>query len=236
MKTMGALRPFKRFSIILFALIAFLVGCSNALQYEVAKLTDEQRTAVRQILTSEQLEKLDNWINRNATTNRGIPRGVTVQQAIKDQDGWLANKNVEEATSAQLRKQAQAELAAIQVEFASDLTVSLLTKKNQVQVDGRRFVTLEIAYSNRTDKAIQGVKGILKLRDTYGNPVIDVSLSNDRGISAMQTVIDHDADVPIDQLSEPQVNLWNTDFDKLKYTFEARSITFNDGTSMSAPK
>lgn len=233
---MGALRPFKRFSIILFALIAFLVGCSNALQYEVAKLTDEQRTAVRQILTSEQLEKLDNWINRNATTNRGIPRGVTVQQAIKDQDGWLANKNVEEATSAQLRKQAQAELAAIQVEFASDLTVSLLTKKNQVQVDGRRFVTLEIAYSNRTDKAIQGVKGILKLRDTYGNPVIDVSLSNDRGISAMQTVIDHDADVPIDQLSEPQVNLWNTDFDKLKYTFEARSITFNDGTSMSAPK
>jgi hypothetical protein len=202
----------------------------------VYTLTDEQRTAVREILTAVQLENLDGWINRNSTQSKGLPPGVTVQQALKDQDNWLANKKVEEAKSAQLRKQVLVERAAKQDELTRVLSVSLLSKKNQIHEDERRFVALEIAYCNNTDKAIEGVKGVLKLRDIYGNTVINISRSYDRRISARQTAVDHDADVSIDQSSEPQVNLWNTDYDKLKYTFEVHTVMFNDGTSISAPE
>ena len=233
---MGAMHALRHVATILFALIVSIVGCSDPLNYEASKLTIEQRATVHQILTAEQSEKLDNWIFRNSATNQGIPRGVTVQQALKDQDVWLANKKIEEEKADQLRKQSQAERAARQEELSRVLTVSVVSKKNKVQEDERRFVALDIAYESKTGIAIQRVQGIFKFSDIYGNAIIDVSRSYDRGISPMQTAIDRDVLVLIDQLNESTVNLWNTDFERLKYTFEAHTITFKDGTRMSAPE
>ena len=223
-------------SIILLPLFLCLVACSNPQNYEVAKLTNEQRTTVHQILTAEQLDKLDSWIYRNATTRQSVPRGVTVQQALRDQDVWLANKKIGDTKADQLRKQTQAERAARQEELSRVLTVSVVSKKNQVQEDERRFVALDIAYESKTGKPIQGVQGILRFSDIYGNAIIDVSRSYDHEISPKQTAIDREVCVSINQLNESEVNLWNTDFDKLRYTFEAHTITFKDGTHLSVPK
>jgi hypothetical protein len=231
----GALRPFRHISIILIAMFVFLVGCSNARNYEVATLTDKQRTKVQQILTAEQLKNLDDWINRNTMAGKGLPPRVTIEQALKEQDAWLAKQKIDEAKAEELRRSVQAERAAKQEEFARMLSVMLLSKKNKVQEDERRYVTLEIAYENKADKDIQGVKGVLKLTDIYGDPIIDINCSYYGGISAKQTAVEHDAGVSINRSMEPQVKLWNTDFEKLKSTFEVSTITFKDGTSINGP-
>jgi hypothetical protein len=233
---MGDFRAFRLLAINLFAMFVFLTGCSDPKNYEVAKLTNQRRAVMHQILTADQLKKLDDWINRNAITRKGVPPGVTVKQALLDQDDWLGKQKIKETSAHELRENLQAERSARQEMFAKVLSVSLVSKKNKVQEDDRKFVSLEIAYANKADKDIRAVNGVLKLTDIYGNTVIDIDRSIDRGIPARQTVVDHDAGVFINPLMEPQVNLWNTDFDKLKFTFEVSDITFKDGKSINGPR
>jgi hypothetical protein len=45
-------------------------------------------------------------------------------------------------------------------------------------------------------------------------------------------VVEHNAGIVIDTSMDPQVQLWGTDYDKLKFTFEIKTITFKDGTSV----
>ncbi len=234
MKTVEASDSIRRLSVILFSVFVFLVACSNALNYEVASLTDEQRKTLRQELTMDQLKKLDDWVNRNTLEGQGIPAGVTVRQALTYQAEWLSKQQMDEAKAANVRKQAQMERAMRREKFSGMLSVTLLSKKNKVQVDDQKFVTLEIAYNNKTDKDIRRVNGVLKLTDIYGNIVIDIGRSFDREIPAQQTVVDRDGGLFINLLMEPEANLWNTDFDKLKSTFETQTILFKDGTTASA--
>jgi len=222
--------------IILLTVFAVAVGCSNALNYEVASLTDQQRIRVQNALTADQLKRLDDWIERSATANKQVPRGVTVKQALIDQDNWLAKRKLEAARAEELKRRVQAERAAKQERIAKMLSVTLLSKKNKVQVDERKYVALEIAYDNRTKKDIRRVVGVLRITDIYGNTVMDISSSYGAGISAQQTTVDHDAGVFIDKSVESEVKLWNTDFDKLKFTFEADAIIFKDGTSTQDPE
>jgi hypothetical protein len=222
-------------SLIFFAVFAFLVGCSDPQNYEVAKLTSQQRTRIHQVLTADQSKKLDDWINRRTITSKSVPPGVTVEQALREQDDWLAKKNIEEAKADELRRKAQVERAAKGEKLSQMLSVTLVSKRNKVQVDERKFVALEIAYRNKTDKDIQGVKGVLKLTDIYGDAIIDIPWSYDGGISAQQAAVEHDTGAFIDKSIEPQVKLWNTDFEKIIPTFEVNAIIFKDGTSMNDP-
>ena len=232
MTSTRSLIPSGDLSIVLFAMIAFVVGCSNPLNYDVAKLTPEQRRVVQQRLTVEQSKNLDDWISRNTTAGKGIPPGVTVEQALNDQTAWLAKQSLEAAKAAELRKQMQAKHAAKQDELARMLSVTLVSKKNKVRVDEQRFVAFDIAYANKTDKDIREVRSSLKLANIYGNPIIDLNWSYDGRISAKQTVVDHDAGVDINRSSDAQVELWDTDFERLKPDFEIKTIIFKDGTSV----
>ena len=232
MKSTRSLIPSRDLSIFLFAMFVFVLGCSNPLNYEVAKLTQEKRRLVQQILTADQSKKLDDWISRNAAARKGVPPGVTVEQALSDQTAWLAKQSLEAAKAAELRKQMQSKHAARHDELARMLSVTLVSKKNKVRVDEQRFVAFEIAYANKTDKDIREVRSLLKLTNIYGDAIIDLDWSYDGRISAKQTVVDHGAGVDINRSSDAQVELWDTDFERLKPDFEIKTIIFNDGTSV----
>jgi hypothetical protein len=223
-----------RISIILIGVIAGLISCSNALDYEVGKMTDDQRKTVQQVLTADQSARLESWISRYAAAGNGLPSGVTVQQALDDQTNWIAKQAVDKAKAEQARNQLLSERSAMQRELARIATVELISKKNEILEDHRQFVSLEIAYDDKADKDIMDIKGVLKLSDSYGHAVIDIDLSYNRIIPAGHTVVDHDAGIIINQSVEPQLQLWDTDFDKLSYTFETHTILFKNGTRMSA--
>jgi hypothetical protein len=220
--------------IALFIAFTVLAGCSNPLNYEVASLTDQRRAKVQQILTASQSTRLDNWMARKSEGGMKIPPGVTVQQAIKDQDDWLAKRKIEAAKADELKKRAQAERAAEQAVLERVLSATVLSKRNGVQPDDRQVVVLGIRYDNGGDKDIRGLKGVFKFTDIYGNAIMDLSWSYNGVITAGKAAIQHDAMVPIDKLVQAQAMLWGTDFDKLKSTFEVNNIVFKDGTSITA--
>ena len=220
---------------ILLSASVLLSGCSDPKSYEVTKLTEEQRKELGQKLTADEGQKLAGWMMRNAITGKEPPVGTTVAQALKQQDEWVAKQKEEEARAAELRKKVEAERKAKQEEFAKLLSVVLVTKKNSVGEYSQRWVGLELAYENKSDKDIQGVKGVLKLTDIFGDKILNVRWSYDGGIAAKKTTVERRSGVDINQFKDSDMKLWNTDSDKLKSTFEVSTIIFKDGTKMDAP-
>lgn len=232
MKVIGRSAPFKILEMISFGLLMLTVGCSNPLNYKVSKLTSDDQAVLHAILTADQRKNLDDWIGRHTMSGKALPAGVTVDQALKDQADWLAKRQAQKTQAEELRKQKLAQQAAKQQELARLVSVALVSKTNKVLRDERKFVALELEYANKTGKDIQAVKGVMKLADIYGDPVIDIDWTYSRGISSKQTVLEPTAGVFISK-SGAQVDLWDTDFDRLKFTFEIKVITFKDGTSVS---
>jgi hypothetical protein len=231
---MGILKSFRAAALSLCAISSLLVGCSNPLSYEVATLTDEQRTEAWKMLPVDQSEKLDGWIKRNSMNGKALPHGVSVEQAISDQTAWLALREIDEARADEKRRNVEAARAAKQEAMAKMLIVSIASKKNKVQADGKQVVTLEIKYENRTDKDIRGVKGRFKVGDIYGHAISDIDWSYEGGVPANGASVEHDAVLTIDKSNESQESLWDTDFAKLQAEFAFNSIKFKDGTSVDA--
>jgi hypothetical protein len=223
-------------ALILVALCVTVAECSSPLNIQVAGMTDQKRIKIRDALTAEQLKRFDDWSQRNPMASKGVPRGVTVKQALLEEDAWLAKRSAEAARAKELKKRVQAERAAKQEELARIVSVTLLSKKNEVHVDEQHYVALEIAYDNKTDKAIRSVVGVLRLSDIYGDAIMDISRSYGGGISAKQTAVDHGAVVSINKSLDPQEKLWETDFPKIRTTFEVNTIVFQDGTTMQVPQ
>lgn len=219
---------------LLLGLLLMAAGCSNALNYKVSSLTREQKAVLHAVLTADQSAELDEWIDRHTVPGKPLPAGITVDQALKDQAKLLADQQADKARLAALATQKDAQHAAKQQELAKLISVMLVSKANEVLRDDQKFVALELQYANKTDKEIRGVQGVMKIENTYGEPVIDINWTFNRGIASKQTVVEHKAGIAVSQSSDSQIELWNTDFDKLKFTFEVKSITFKDGTSVSA--
>jgi len=225
-----------RFASILIASSVLLAACSDPKGYEVTKLTEEQRKELGQKLTADEGQKLAGWMMRNVIAGKEPPFGITVAMALKQQDEWVAKQKEEEAKAEALRKKVEAERKAKQEEFAKLLSVVLVSKKNSMGEYSQRWVRLELAYENKSDKDIQGVKGLLTLNDLFGDKILNVRWSYDAGVAAKQTTVERKSGIDINQFKDSHMKLWNTDFDKLKSSFEVSTIIFKDGTRMDAPE
>lgn len=226
----------KGFTSVLLAGSILLAGCSDPKNYEVTKLTEEQRKELGKKLTSDEGQKLAGWMMRNALGGKEPAIGTTVGKALKEQDEWIAKQKEEEAAAAELRKKIEVDRKAKQEEFKKLLSVVLVTKKNSMGEYSQRWVGMELAYENKSDKDIQGVKGILKITDIFGDKILNVKWSYDGGVQAKQTTVEKRAGIDINQFKDSDMKLWNTDFDKLKSTFEISTIIFKDGTKIDAPE
>lgn len=212
-----------------------LSACSDPRSYDATKLTDQQKKELGQKLNADEGQKLAGWMVRHAFKKEPAPLGVTVAQAIKEQDEWLAKQKEEELRAAELRKKIQAERRAKQEEFARMLSVVLVGKKNSVGEYNQRFISLELAYENKTDKDIKGVKGLLKITDIFGDKIINLNWPYDRGVAAKQTAVERGVGLKVNQFMDDHMKLWNSDIDKLKATFEVQTIIFADGTKVDSP-
>lgn len=209
-----------------------LAACSNPLDYRVSKLTRDQNADLHAVLTADQSAELDAWLQRHTTAGAALPANVTVSEALKDQEAWIATQQAKKAKAAELQKQRMKDLEAKQQQFASLVSVALLSKTNRVLPDDRKFVALDLEYANKSDKDIQAVKGRVNIVNVYGDPVIAFDWTYSRPIASKHTVVEHNATIFVSASVEPQVELWGTDYDKLKFTFEIKTITFKDGTSV----
>jgi hypothetical protein len=209
-----------------------LAGCSNPLNFRVSKLTKDQSAELHAVLTADQSTELDAWVERHTAGGATLPADVTVDKALKDQENWLAKQRAEKAAAAKVQERRMEAFAAKQQQLASLVSIALLSKTNKVLPDDRKFVAMDLQYANKTDKDIQAVQGKVNLVNIYGEPVITFDWAYNRPITSKHTVVEHNAGIVIDTSMDPQVQLWGTDYDKLKFTFEIKTITFKDGTSV----
>ena len=222
------------FMISVLAASVLLGGCTNALHYKVASLTQNQRDYAAKHLTVDQMGKLDAWIRRTAAGGKSIAPDVTVGMAIDDQADWIANELIGKARADEQQRTARAAHAAEQRALAGVLGISLSAKNNLVQPDGRHVVSVALAYDNRADKDIRAVTGILRLADVYGNPVIDLDWNYQGIIAAKHGAAQRDVPLAIDDANPSRTRLWATDFARLTAAFEIRTITFGDGSALNA--
>lgn len=221
---------------IIFIGYFLLVGCSDPKSYVVTKLTGDQSEKLAKALTPDEQKKLRGWMFRNAMGGGALPAGTTVSIALREQDEWLELRAAEEAEAAALKQKVEAERKLRREEFAKILSAVLIGKKNSTGEYGKKWVNLEIAYENKSDKDIRGVKGVLKITDIFDDKIMNITWPFDNGVPAKQTVVERGNGVDINQFMDDHIKLWSTDFDKLKSTFEVSTIIFNDGTQINAPE
>jgi hypothetical protein len=226
--------PLNLFYAALLAAIV-LTGCSDPKNYPITKLTEAQKIELGQKLTSDEGQKLAGWMLRSSLSKDPL-EGVTVAQALKQQDDWIAKEKRDAEVAAALKKKVDADRKLKQAEFANLLTVALINKKSSVGEYGKRWVGLEVAYENKGEKDILGVKGVLRITDIFGDKIMNIRWSFDQGIAAKQSFIEKGVGVNINQFMDDNMKLYLSDFDKLKSTFEVATIIFKDGTQMDAPE
>src|SRR5690349_6601734 len=73
--------------------------------YDATKLTDAQKTELGQKLSADEGQKLTAWMVRQALTTQQPAIGVTVRNAIKDQEQWMAKVKAEQELAAVRRKE-----------------------------------------------------------------------------------------------------------------------------------
>ena len=225
---------------------ALLLACSDPRDYDATKLTGEQKKELGQKLTADEGQKLTAWMVRQTLTSQQPAIGVSVRNAIKDQEQWMAKVKVEEELAAvkrkeeeakaeALRQKVDAERRAAQEQFAKTVSVVLAGKRNHEGEYGKKFVALHVAYENKTDKDIQGVKGVLHINDIFGDKILNVRWSYDRGVPAHKRTVETNSGLDLNRFNDSHMKLWNTDLDKIKSNFEVQTIIFKDGTRLDAP-
>jgi hypothetical protein len=232
------LRTTRTVSVILMTVSCLLAGCRDVRDVELAKITEEQRTSLDKKLNGEETRLLIGYTMRQGLSQafggKGAPEGVTVRQAINSQRDFLEKQKQEEAKAEELKKKVDAERKAKQEEFARLLSAALVTKRNVDAEYGQMFVTVEIAFENKTDRDMQGVKGVLKIADIFGDTINNVRFSYDQGVPAGKTST-YKGQIEINKFMDRDMKLWNTDFDKLKTSFEISTIIYKDGTKVESP-
>lgn len=222
------------FIVLVLALLSS--GCSNPMNYEVKKLTEEQKAEIGQKLTADEGRKLAQWQVRNAIGSKEIPDGFTVAQAVKDQEAWEAQRKEEEAKAEELAKRVEAERKAKQEEFAKLLSVAVVAKRNHVGEYQRRMVLLDVAFENKSSKDIAGVKSVLNIADMFGDKIINITWSFDGGVAAGQTFVERGSGLEVNQFMDNHMKLWNSELEKLKIQIDTQTIIFKDGTTIEAPQ
>jgi hypothetical protein len=229
----------KRVGLILIAVSCLLMGCRDVRDLELSKITEDQKASLDKKLNGEETRLLMGYMMRTGMSQafggKAAPEGITVRQAIKDQREFLEKEKQEEAKAEELKKKVEAERKAKQEEFARLLSAVLVSKKNVDSEYGQKYVAAEMAFENKSDKDIQGIKGTLKIADIFGDTINNVSFSYDRGVPAGKTST-YKGTIDINRFMNKDMKLWSTDLDKLKATFEISTIIYKDGTKVEAPQ
>jgi hypothetical protein len=223
---------------VLIVAACLLMGCRDVRDTQLSTMTEEQKASLNKKLNGEEATLLLGFMMRQSMGEAfGIKvgkEGITVRQAIQEQREFLEKQKQEEAKAEELKKKVEAESKAKQEEFARLLSVALVAKRNVTGEYGQMFVKVDIAFENKTPKDMQGVKGVLKIADIFGDKINNVGFSYDQGVPAGKTATYH-GQIEINRFSDTDMKLWNTDSDKLKTAFEVSTIIYKDGTKDEAP-
>lgn len=113
------------------------------------------------------------------------------------------------------------------------VTDKSVTPKNISKWIFSNYVNFTFDITNNSDKPIKGVEGVLTVKDLFGKEIIQA------GCDFTGHIIDVGSTVTIDELSfecnefmDEHMELYNTDFSDLQFSYEVSSIIYTDGSTV----
>ena len=207
----------------------------------IEKLTEEERGLVAGYIMRHTLAaKLGDLFGK--APGPGIPEGMTIGKAIEEQRGFAAKAATEAVEQKALKEKLAAERAAAMKPMQEAITVTLVSKKIKPEYGASGMLLDEhmvvvFGYKNNTAKDISGVKGMITVKDMFGDELSAFAVSNDTTIKAGESItwtggrsvkysLGHNKDRKLAELDD----------DKYKVLWEPKMVVFKDGTKLTAPE
>jgi len=225
-----------------------MISCSDPKKVEIpndieAWESDKDFKAAVEKLNDEEKELFVAYTIRmkfgEAFGGEGIKKGLTIGEAIKLQQEWEKEQAKEDAR----RKQLAAELQKTELEILKQmneaLTVTLLSLKFKKANPGARiysdYFSIKIGFRNNADKDILGAKGVVVLKDIFGDTIKRIGLSNDDGVKANSSKT-WSGTLDYNRFRDEDNKLRTTEFSKIKFEWEPDVYIFTDGSKLEMPK
>ncbi len=198
---------------------------SNSIKTKIYTGTETTQEVNNSKLTDEEKQLYKKAVARG---NSSLLDGKTIETIIIEEKERQAEEQ-RQLEEKRAKEEAQKE------ELANAVTLNVYNKnvilKDTSQWRFSDFVELKMNCKNNTDKDIVAVKGDIKVTDLFGNAIIDISLLYDKAtISAKGEVDIKDIGLEVNQFMDAHIKLRDTEFSKLKFSFETKSVAFADGT------
>lgn len=237
----------------LLVISAVILGCGDprdtkipnvenldSIQGQVGKLTEAERALLKGYLERKLL-----YVSPAQAKIDSLD-GVTIRQAIKDQEEWITSR-------AAIAASAEAKLAATvkaneEMDRALNEALSLtLDNRQLIMKDGEKptnpnateLVTLEfqIKARNNTDKEISGIEGSVEIQDMFGNSKRYFPVSHQEPLIPAQSTTIRVQEVSVYSGNRVLLaqGLADTPLEKLKIKWNPRKIVFTDGTVLARP-
>lgn len=164
-----------------------------------------------------------------------IPVGTTVGQAITHQKQWIAEKKAKEEAAAQLKQQLEAKQAAAEVELRKTIVLTFLDQEyipsdwHVKQYDD--LLRVRIGIKNNGSKTLKGVRGILVIKDTFGDVVTRTRLNIEENISPGDEYI-WTGSRKINKFRDEDQKLMNLENGKFSTDIQPTLAVYDDGSSV----
>lgn len=235
----------KRFSVVCMVTLV-LAACSDphdkVLPQDLSAIDQSTKDAIARLPVKEK-ELLLAYELRHAAASAfngagGVPPGTTIGDAINDQRQWAIDQQKKEgeeaAIKAQLKKAHDDAVAKLQGAVTGTLLqVSFSPHDFEANRPNDLFL-IHIAFSNKSDKPISGIKGVAMFNDMFGDLIMRSNLTTDKTIQPGKTLVWNGV-IDYNQFLDSDVKLRNSDPDKIKFDFEPEVIVFADGSKLDAP-
>lgn len=229
------------FQIVILALCAFLLfACKEAKQTIIPAdaLQNESFKATLEKLTPDERESLAKYFIRQKMGEAfgqgpGVTAGLTIQQALNNEKDFEATQRQREAEQKALQEKIKAERTAA-IQKMNDAVTVALTRKELVKDRFLERIEIKLAFANKSDKEISGIKGLAVFKNQFGDTIQKSGVEFDEDLPAHgQKEVERSRH--FNQFDSDDVKFAGTEFEKIKMEFEPLMIIFKDGSKLEAP-
>ena len=196
---------------------------------QIADLSEEDKSQLMAYMMRVEMGK--------AFGGEGIPPGTTVGEAIEDNKNWAAALEAEENESERLAAEEKAKRDIAKAAFDKALTAAVVDKGTSSDEYGfSHYITLTMAFENKSSKKISGLKGSFTFFDSFGEELTKYLLSEDEfdiEPGATKTVTQK---FSVNEFINESVKVYELPLSKLKWEFEGDTILFADGSKLAQPE
>jgi hypothetical protein len=219
-----------------------LASCQNphdrTLPTDVTKIDEGTKSAIQK-LSPDERALLARYEMRHTLRGDAAALGpVTIGQALQEQREFDNAQAQREAEAAALKAKMQKEHDEAVARLNDAVAIALVSKSYEASDFSAGVyddtIQLNIAFENKTDKVISGIKGTAVFKNIFGDVITRSNLTMTEEIGAHSKYMWHGSK-KYNQFESSDQTLRNTPLEKIKFEFEPDAIVYADGSELKAP-